>query len=59
MSSMFDYRLSRPTTSELIDMAESGLVNWEDIARDMMNWVSEQEVHQMAEANGYIFDEDE
>lgn len=54
-----DYKLSRQTTCELIEMAEQGVVSWENLARDMMLWVSESEVHQMAEANGYIVYEDE
>ena len=58
MSSQIHYRIARPITSELIDMAESGMVDWETLARDMMNWVSEQEVERMARANDYIFDED-
>ena len=59
MSSQIHYRIARPITSELIDMAESGMVDWETLARDMLNWVSEQEVHQMAESNGYILYEED
>jgi hypothetical protein len=58
MSSMFDYRISRPVTSELIDLAEEGVISWKDLAIDMMNWVEEREVQQMAEANGLLVDED-
>ena len=54
-----DYILSRSTTCELIEMAEEGRISWENLARDMMQWLSESEVHQMAEANGYIVYEDE
>jgi len=59
MSSSFDYRINRPITCELIDMVESGHITWENLARDMMNWVTDNQVHEMAEANGYIVYEDE
>jgi len=55
-----DYTLSRSTTCELIEMAEEGRISWESLARDMLSWLSEGEVHQMAEHNGYIvYDDDE
>ena len=59
MSSKLDYQLSRPVTCEMIERAESGEISWESLARDMMNWVEDNDVHQMAEANGYIVYEDE
>jgi DNA-binding transcriptional regulator YdaS (Cro superfamily) len=59
MSSKLDYQLSRPVTCEMIELAESGEISWEALARDMMNWVDDNEVHRMAEANGYIVYEDE
>jgi DNA-binding transcriptional regulator YdaS (Cro superfamily) len=59
MSPSFDYQLNRPVTCEMIERAESGEITWEALARDMMNWVTDNQVHDMAEANGYIVYEDE
>ena len=58
-SSILDYRVGRPVTCEMIERAESGEISWKDIAIDMMNWVTDNQVHQMAEHNGYIVYEDE
>ena len=50
----FDHRLSRPVTSELLDLAEQGLLTWEQLARDALGWMSEAEVQQFAQANDYL-----
>jgi hypothetical protein len=50
----FSHRQSRPVTSELIDMAEQGLIDWESLARDALGWMSEDEVKQFAQRNDYI-----
>jgi len=55
----FDHRQSRPVTSELIDMAEQGLIDWETLARDALGWMSEAEVAEFARRNDYIQDESE
>ena len=55
----FDHRQSRPVTSELIDMAEQGLIDWETLARDSLGWMSEAEVAEFARRNDYIQDESE
>jgi hypothetical protein len=53
---MFDHRLSRPVTSELLDLAEQGVISWESLARDCLNWLSEAEVAEFAHTNGYTED---
>jgi hypothetical protein len=56
----FDQRVSRKVTSEVLDLAEQGVIDWESLARDALNWMSEEEVNQFAQHNGYIVvDEDE
>ena len=30
----FSHRVSRPVTSELLDLAEQGVIDWETLARD-------------------------
>jgi len=57
-----DARRSRAYTCKLIDMAEEGLIDWETLARDALNWMSEEEVATFARRNDYIQmdpDEDE
>ena len=50
----FDHRLSRPVTSELLDLAEQGVLTWEQLARDALGWMSEAEVQKFAQANDYL-----
>ena len=50
----FSHRQSRPVTSELLDMAEQGLIDWETLARDALGWMSEAEVAEFARRNDYI-----
>lgn len=51
---------ARQATRRVIDMADEGVLVWEQIARDCMNYMSEAEVRDMADSNGYFeHDEDE
>jgi hypothetical protein len=50
----FSHRQSRPVTSELFDMAEQGLIDWESLARDALGWMSEDEVKEFAQRNDYL-----
>lgn len=54
-----DARLSRAYTCKLTEMAEEGLIDWENLARDLMGWMSEHEVELFARRNDYIQDLDE
>ena len=55
----FDHRQSRPVTSELLDLAEQGVIDWESLARDALGWMSEAEVAEFAKRNDYITEQDE
>jgi hypothetical protein len=55
----FSHRDSRPVTSELIDMAEQGVLDWEQLARDALGWMSEADVADFARSNDLIQVEDE
>lgn len=55
----FNHRQSRKATCELLDLAEQGVVDWESLARDALNWMSEEEVNQFAHKNGYLGNEDD
>lgn len=43
-------RQSRKVTTALIEAAEGGIVSWEDIARNALGFMSEQDVAEMARA---------
>jgi len=55
----FSHRTTRPVTSEVLDLAEQGVIDWESLARDALNWMSEHEVAQFAHKNGYVGNEDD
>ena len=52
----FSHRQSRPVTSELLDMAEQGMIDWERLARDALGWMSEDEVKEFAQRNDYLME---
>ncbi len=55
----FSHRESRPVTSELLDLAEQGFIDWETLARDALGWLSEAEVAEFARRNDYIQDSED
>jgi len=50
----FDHRVSRPITCKLLDGVEQGLYDKDNMIRDLLNWLSEDEVRQFARANDLI-----
>ena len=49
----------REVTEKLIDLAEDGVLSWEAIARAALDYMSEDEVADMAQCNELIEDEEE
>ena len=49
----------REITNQLIELAEEGILSWEDLARTALNWLSEDDVAHMARVNEFIIEEDE
>lgn len=49
----------RKTTNRLIELAEDGVILWEDIARAALNWLSEDDVKRMAEVNEFLPEDEE
>ena len=47
----------RKATNKVIDLAEEGVLSWEAIARAALNYMSEDDVKDMAEYNEFIEDE--
>lgn len=45
---------ARRASTQLIDMAEDGVVSWEKLARDLLEWMMESDVERFADINGYI-----
>ena len=56
---MFSHRQSRKYTCHLLDMAENGVIDWETLARDALNWMSEHDVEQFARRNDYFTEVDD
>jgi hypothetical protein len=55
----FNHRQTRKATCQVLDLAEQGVIDWESLARDALNWMSEEEVNQFAQHNGYIVEDNE
>lgn len=51
--------MARSATRELIEMAENYEISWETIARECLQYMSEDEVRDMAESNDWIDPEDD
>ena len=51
--------MAREATCELIEMAENGMISWETIARECLQYMSEDEVRDMAESNCWIDSEED
>jgi hypothetical protein len=50
----FDHRVSRPVTCKLLDGVEQGVYDKDNMIRDLLNWLSEDEVKQFARANDLL-----
>lgn len=51
--------MSREYTRKLLDMVDSGMIDARQVLRDALNHMSEDEVKDMAETNGYVEEEDD
>ena len=49
----------RKATNKVIELAKAGVLSWETIARAALDYMSEDEVADMAQCNEFIEDEDE
>lgn len=48
-----------PTSAKLIDLAESGAIDWETIAREALQAMSEDDIEDMANGAGWLDDLEE
>ena len=53
-----DQRRCREYTNKVIDLEEQGCIDWETLARDALEWMSDAEVKEFAESNDYVDAED-
>lgn len=51
--------MAREYTNRLIGMVEDGLLSWEDVAMACLTWMSEDEVKEMYDYEGFDYEEDE
>ncbi len=51
--------MPRENTNKLIEMMDEGLIDAESLALDLLGWLSDDEVKEFAERNGYLVEEDE
>ena len=51
--------MPRYATCKLLEMVENESLSWETIARECLEFMSEDDVRSMAEANDWIDDSDE
>lgn len=52
----------RISTCRLIDLAENGMISWENLTRNLLTWMSEEDVAAFANSEGYFegyFDEED
>jgi hypothetical protein len=45
---------ARRASTQLIEMADMGVVSWEKLARDLLEWMMESDVERFADINGYF-----
>ncbi len=53
--------MPRKITNKVLEIAENGELSWEVLARAALNYMSEDEVHHLAENEGFIewYDEED
>ena len=49
----------RECTNELIELLDEGVIDAKQLAINLLGWLSEDEVKEFAERNGYLVEEDE
>lgn len=50
--------MARKVTNELYELAEQGVISWEDLATACMKYMSEDDVADMAHCNGFVEEEE-
>jgi len=52
-------RDSRRVTTELLDLVEQGVIDRDNLIRDLLGWMSEAEVAEFGRRNDYITDDED
>lgn len=51
--------IARQATNEIVEMAEDGIFSWEQLAKSCLSYMSEDEVREMGEDEGFLFEEED
>ena len=51
--------MPRKITNKVLEMAEDGVLSWEELARAALDYMSEDEVNELAKINCFLEDEDD
>jgi len=51
--------MAREATTELIELCEQGVLDWETLARECLSYMSERDVADLAHCAGFIEEEEE
>jgi hypothetical protein len=51
--------ITRQATNEVIELAEEGILSWEQVAMACLSYMSEDEVREMGEFNDFLFEEED
>lgn len=52
-------RASRRVTNQLLDLVDEGVVDRDSLIRDLLGWMSEEDVAEFARRNDYIIDDED
>ena len=54
----FSYADARPNETNLLAHLDDGGTDWEEVAKSLLSWLSDDDVKEWAEANDYWFEEE-
>lgn len=55
----FSYADARPNETKLLARLEECGTDWEEVAKSLLSWLSDDDVKEWAEANDYQFEEED
>ena len=54
-----DARESRPNSHRLLEAADEGLIDWKQLATDLVGWIDDRSVGEFIRANDLLLDTDD
>ena len=55
----FSYADARPNETKLLALLDECGTDWEEVAKSLLSWLSDDDVKEWAEANDYWFEEED